>query len=282
MAFMRWARTSANQVRGGLASQNAGYKSLVPSFDLHKQVLMKDDGHVLANQRSILLGKKTPYLFHRHGFARTIAPPHLQRQVGLKVYRGSSGTVIDPYHVRTRSPFLERWFTRKGWQEIKQSIMHQLRSGYALAKLRQMTGQTRKAFVADVERLYTEINTAIAEGNRNALKELVTESMLSVLKNEIKKREGIWDRVEWRLGGPLNMSTLQARMAAIDPKDLDKAFVQITVRIKSTQYFGAFDQDGKLVAGDPLKQISVEDIWVFETFLGSPQKKFRLCGRITL
>ncbi|MCO5576701.1 hypothetical protein L7F22_030516 [Adiantum nelumboides] len=221
-------------------------------FGLHSK---EDDGCVLSNRRSILLEKKTPCLFHKQGFARIAAPPHLQRQVGLKIYRGSSGTIIDPYHVRARSPFLERWFTRKGWQEIKESIMRELRSGYTLAKLRQKTGKTRKSFYNDVEKLYMEINKAIAEGNRNALKDLVTENMLSILKNEIKKREGIWDRLDWRLGDSITVSTLQARMGATDPKDLDKAFVQVTVLIKSTQFFGAFDREGKLVAGEPSKQV---------------------------
>ncbi|KAH6559421.1 hypothetical protein KP509_1Z008900 [Ceratopteris richardii] len=212
-----------------------------------------------------------------------IAPPaHLQRQVGMKLYQASPGKLIEPYRIHTKYPFLQRWFTREGWRQIKDSIMREVKTAYAVAKLRQKTGFTRKVFYSDAEKMYKEVNTAIAEGDWHALKEFVTESMLSTIKNEIKRRDGIWHRVEWKLTSPVRINTLQARIAAVDPKDLEKAFIQVTVMIKSKQSFGAYDRAGKLVAGDPEKQIDVEDIWVFETFLATSNKKFRLCGRITL
>lgn len=292
MALVRWARTlaAANHLRAlsqcaHSTSQRAGYKSLVTTRfpGISTKWKVQDEVLELFDQKDNLLFRTNPFLFQKHGFARVAAtPPHLQRQMGMKIYQGSPGVLIDPYRVRTRFPFFKRWFTREGWQQIRESLLFQLKTALAVAKLRQITGYNKKRTYEKVSTLYKQINKAIAEGDRNALRLLVTENMLSVLKKELKQREGVWARVHWETVGPLKLQTLQGRLGAADRKSTDKGIIQLTLMIISNQKFGAFDQDGKLVAGDPSKQILVEDIWVFEINLGTVQKNWRLCGRITI
>lgn len=58
--------------------------------------------------------------------------------------------------------------------------------------------------------------------------------------------------------------------------------MQLTLRILSKQKFAAYDKRGKLVAGDPDKELLVEDYWVFEKPLLKTEAKWRLCGRLSV
>jgi large subunit ribosomal protein L45 len=51
---------------------------------------------------------------------------------------------------------------------------------------------------------------------------------------------------------------------------------------RGVQKFAAYDKHGKLVAGDLEKELTVEDIWVFEKHLSQPEAKWRLCGRLSV
>eukprot|EP00250_Pteridium_aquilinum_P007146 c16930_g1_i1 orf=298-978(-) len=225
MAVIRWTRTivAANHLRGALSecaystSQTAGYRSIVTrcnvaEFPEYTKWILQNE--VLeSSYRKEVLFRTSPFFFQKHGFARAAAtPPHLQRQIGMKLYREFTGVIIEPYRVRTRFPFFKRWFTREGWQQIREYLIHQLKTAYTLAKLRQKTGYNKKKFYTEACALYKEISMAIAEGNRNALRLLVTENMLSILKKEMKQREGVWARVHWETVGPLRIDTLQGRM----------------------------------------------------------------------
>lgn len=54
------------------------------------------------------------------------------------------------------------------------------------------------------------------------------------------------------------------------------------IMFRGVQKFAAYDKHGKLVAGDLEKELTVEDIWVFEKHLSQPEAKWRLCGRLSV
>ncbi|ESR46432.1 hypothetical protein CICLE_v10001987mg [Citrus x clementina] len=178
--------------------------------------------------------------------------------------------------------FCNRWFTRDGWRRTKDDIILELKSAYAIAKLRK-SGYSKQKFYTEAVDLYKEINTLMANGDKTSLRKAVTEKMYSALKNEIKQRESMWSSVNWELIEPIiKMRTLRARLIGVDRNDLNKVFVQLTLEFLAKQKFEAYDSKGVTVAGDKTKEVLVRDIWVFEKSLFHPGAYWRLCGRIKI
>ncbi|CAA0807607.1 Mitochondrial inner membrane translocase complex-subunit Tim44-related protein [Striga hermonthica] len=206
------------------------------------------------------------------------SPAQARPMGSMKVSMTSPGFVYDPYSPREPISFLSRWFTRSGWKRLKEDIILELKSAYAIAKLRR-SGYSKKKFYEEAAELYKEINTQIADGDKGILRKSVTENMYSALKNEIKQREKVWSHVYWELVMPIvKIRTLRARLA--NRNDLNKVFVQLTLEFLSKQKFEAYDSSGAVVAGDKNKEVLVRDIWVFEKSLFHQGAFWRLCGRI--
>ncbi|KAG7023934.1 hypothetical protein SDJN02_14962 [Cucurbita argyrosperma subsp. argyrosperma] len=191
------------------------------------------------------------------------APPQARQMGALKVSMLSPGIIYEPYSPRQPIPFWQRWFTRSGWRRTKDDIILELKSAYAIAKLRKK-GYSKKQFYEEAVNLYKEINTLIANGDKTSLRKAVTENMYSALKNEIKLRESKWNKI------------------GVDRSDLEKVFVQLTLEILAKQKFEAYNAEGAVVAGDKSKEVLVRDIWVFEKSLFHEGAFWRLCGRIPI
>ncbi|XP_078442342.1 mitochondrial inner membrane translocase complex, subunit Tim44-related protein [Wolffia australiana] len=210
-------------------------------------------------------------------------PAQALRQGGLQVTMLSPGFIYEPYKPREPIPFWRRWFTRSGWRRTKEDMIMELKNAYAVARLRKKTGYSRKEFYQEALKLYKEINTHLAAGDKASLRKLVTENMFSAFKNDLKRRESTWKSVYWELVEPVvKIRTLRARMIGVDKNDLDKAFVQLTIEFLTKQKFEAYDSTGAISHGDKTKEVLVRDIWVLEKSLFLPGSYWRLCGRISL
>ncbi|XP_016516104.1 uncharacterized protein LOC107832747 [Nicotiana tabacum] len=220
-----------------------------------------------------------------YGYMRSVttqakAPAQARQMGAVKVSMVSPGIIYDPYAPRERIPFWKRYFTRSGWKRTKEELSSELKSAYAIAKLRK-GGYSKQKFYAEAVGIYKEINTQMANGGKTPLRKLVTEHMYSALKNEIKQRESVWPTVYWELIEPIvKVRTLRARLIGVDKNDLNKAFIQLTLEFLSKQKFEAYDGKGAVVSGDRNKEVLVRDIWVFEKSLFHPGAYWRLCGRI--
>ncbi|KAM4108440.1 hypothetical protein ACB094_03G046000 [Castanea mollissima] len=209
------------------------------------------------------------------------APPQARQMGALKVSMTSPGFIYEPYAPREQIPFWRRWFTRSGWKRTKDDIIVELKSAYAINKLRK-SGYSKQKFYNEAVELYKEINTLMANGDKSLLRKAVTEKMYSALKNEIKQRESVWSKVYWEMIMPIvKMRTLRARLIGVDRNDLNKVFIQLTLEFLTKQKFEAYDSKGDVVAGDKSKEVLVRDIWVFEKSLFHPGAYWRLCGRIS-
>ncbi|XP_020599690.1 uncharacterized protein LOC110039081 isoform X2 [Phalaenopsis equestris] len=205
--------------------------------------------------------------------------PRGAQQTSLKVTMLSPGFVYEPYEPRRPIPFWRRWFTPIGWRRTKEDLILEMKTAYAIARLRKKKGYSKKVFYHNAITLYKEV---MANGDITSLRKIVTEKMYSTLKNELKRRESVWDRVYWELVEPLvRIRTLRARMIALDKNDIDKAFIQLTVEFLAKQRFEAYDSRGSVVAGDKNKEVLVRDIWVFECSLFHPGADWRLCARLS-
>ncbi|OVA20096.1 Tim44-like domain [Macleaya cordata] len=208
------------------------------------------------------------------------APPQTRQMGALKVSMLSPGFLYEPYEPRKPIPFWRRWFTRSGWRRTKDDIILEMKSAYAIAKLRK-SGYLKQKFYQEAVQLYKEINILMASGDKTSLRKAVTENMYSALKNEIKQRESMWKSVYWELVEPVvKIRTLRARLIGVDRNDLSKVFVQLTLEFLAKQKFEAYDSKGAVVVGDKTKEVLVRDIWVFEKSLFHQGAYWRLCGRI--
>ncbi|KAK2976820.1 hypothetical protein RJ640_002219, partial [Escallonia rubra] len=218
----------------------------------------------------------------------TKAPAQARQMGALKVSMVSPGIIYEPYAPREPISFWRRCFTRSGWRRTKDDLILELKSAYAIAKLRK-TGYSKQKFYKEASELYKQINTQISNGDKGSLRKAVTEKMYSELKNEIKQRESMWSKVYWELLEPIvKIRTLRARMASIlihigvDRNDLNKVFIQLTLEFLTKQKFEAYDPKGAVVAGDKNKEVLVREIWVFEKSHFHPGAYWRLCGRIPI
>ncbi|XP_031403176.1 39S ribosomal protein L45, mitochondrial-like isoform X2 [Punica granatum] len=222
------------------------------------------------------------YVNSVRSLATQVKPSAQARQRGAQISMFSPGFVYEPYAPREPIPFWKRWFTRSGWRRTKDDVILELKSAYAIAKLRR-TGYTKQQFYLEAIDLYKKINFLVAHGDKKSLRKLVTEKMYSTLKNDIKQRTSMWSTVYWDMVEPaVKIRTLRARLIGVDKNDVNKVFVQLTLEFLTKQRFEAYDSNGKVVAGDKNKEILVRDIWVFEKSLFHTGAHWRLCGKIML
>ncbi|TXG65635.1 hypothetical protein EZV62_006910 [Acer yangbiense] len=235
-------------------------------------------------------------------------PPQARQMGALKVFMLSPGFIHDPYAPREPIPFWRRWFTRNGWKRTKEDIIIELRSAYAISKLRK-TGYNKQNFYKEAADLYKEINTLMANGDKSILRKAVTEKMYSVcfcftalLHSRMKLNKGNPHGVMFT-GNWLNrllryehcvlgwqvffffffhLFSILMSIIGVDRNDLSKAFIQLTLEFLTKQKFEAYDSKGAVVAGDKTKEILVRDIWVLEKSMFHPGSYWRLCGRIKL
>jgi predicted lipid-binding transport protein (Tim44 family) len=110
-------------------------------------------------------------------------------------------------------------------------------------------------FVAGAKAAYEMIVTAFAEGDRKALKQLLSRDVHEGFVAAIAEREGRGETIEFRFVG-------------IDKAEITGAAVkgttaQITVRFLSKLISATHDKDGAVIDGDPVHVGDVTDIWTF-------------------
>ncbi|CAN8255706.1 unnamed protein product [Cochlearia groenlandica] len=290
MALARRFQTFASLLRSSRSIESSSspfgcwrsyHSSLFHAPEAHgRSMYYNANAHLL---RSTTIAESLPFMNDKR-FATTQvkAPPQLQKTGAVRVSMVSPGFVYEPYALQEKIPFWRRCLTRSGWRRTKEDFIRELRSAYAIAKLRK-TGYSKNKFYIEALELYKEINILLANGDKKTLRKNVTERMYSSLKNEIKQREAIQNGVYWELVEPvIKIKTLQARLIGIDRTDLAKAFIQLTLEFMTKQKYEAYDSKGNVVAGDKNKELLVRDIWVFEKSLFHTGAQWRLCGRIKL
>ncbi|KAI4301839.1 hypothetical protein L6164_035079 [Bauhinia variegata] len=272
-SYRRYSNVASNDPRVSLGSFSSYlYKS--------QNALPWTSGKT-ATLRSTMAAEWSISMNVKRSAATQVKAPAQARQMGaLQVTISSPGFIYEPYAPREPISFWQRWFTRSGWRRTKDDIILELKSAYAISKLRRK-GHSKKEFYNEAANMYKEINTLVANGDKKTLRKAVTEKMYSALKNEIKQRESQWSNVHWELVEPIvKIRTLRARLIGVDRKDLEKVFVQLTLEFLAKQKFEAYDSNGNVVAGDKDKEVLVRDIWVFEKSLFHQGAYWRLCGRL--
>lgn len=123
-------------------------------------------------------------------------------------------------------------------------------------------------FLNGAKGAYEMIVTAFAEGDRKALKQLLSREVYDGFVAAITEREGRGETIEFRFVG--------IDKADITDASLKDATAQITVRFLSKLISATHDKDGKVVDGDPVHVGDVTDIWTFSREITSRDPNWKL------
>jgi predicted lipid-binding transport protein (Tim44 family) len=125
-----------------------------------------------------------------------------------------------------------------------------------------------KHFIAGARAAYEMIVTAYAEGDRRALKNLLSRDVYDGFEAAIRDREGRGETVE-------------SRFVSIDKSDITDAELrgrtaQITIRFVSQLVSVTRDRNGNVIDGSPDKVTDVTDVWTFARDLSSRDPNWKL------
>ncbi len=112
-----------------------------------------------------------------------------------------------------------------------------------------------KSFVEGAKTAYEMIVSAFAEGDRKALKSLLSKEVYDGFVSAIKEREQRSETVKSTFVGIDKAEIVQAEMKGKE--------AHVTLRLISQLISATFDEDGKVVDGDPDSVGEVNDVWTF-------------------
>lgn len=125
-------------------------------------------------------------------------------------------------------------------------------------------------FLTGAKGAYEMIVLAFANGERRALKDLLSSEVYDGFDAAIREREQRGEKVETRFA-----SIDKAEVVAADVRDRSE---QITVRFVSQMISATRDKAGTVVDGNPEKLTDVTDVWTFARDIASRDPNWKLVG----
>ena len=110
-------------------------------------------------------------------------------------------------------------------------------------------------FVNGARQAYEIIVTSFGEGNKKALRDLLSKDVLDGFTAAINERETRGERIEQNFVGINKADILEA--------EVKSGVANVTIRFVSQLITATRDKAGTVVAGDPTKIADVTDIWTF-------------------
>ena len=123
-------------------------------------------------------------------------------------------------------------------------------------------------FVKGARQAYEMIVTAFAEGNRKALRNLLSKEVFDGFAGAISDREARGEIVDQSFVGINKADLLEA--------ELKNGTAQVTVKFVSELISATRDRAGTVIAGDTKKIKEVVDIWTFAREVASRDPNWRL------
>jgi len=120
-------------------------------------------------------------------------------------------------------------------------------------------------FVGGAKAAYEMIVTAFAEGNRKALKGLLSRDVFEGFASAIGEREARGEQIDQSFVGINKADILEAEVKA--------GVASVTVRFVSQLISATRDRSGGVIGGDPQKVKEVTDIWTFSRDVSSARAR---------
>jgi predicted lipid-binding transport protein (Tim44 family) len=175
------------------------------------------------------------------------------------------GTVIDataPAPTAEVVPVTDRW---KGIAEIGTPLAQGLN---AIAS--HDSSFDANHFIAGARGAYEMIVLAFANGDRRALKDLLSSEVYDSFEGVIKEREKKEQKTETRF-----VSIDKAEIVGAEVRD---RLAQLTVRFVSQMISVTRDKAGAIVDGSADKVSDITDVWTFARDIGSRDPNWKLVG----
>lgn len=110
-------------------------------------------------------------------------------------------------------------------------------------------------FTQGAQDAFAIIVEAFAEGDRDILKNLLTDQVYSTFDAALREREGRGETVETEIHAVRRCEILDTR--------LDRRMAYITLRFIADETCVVRDKDGQVLSGDPDRVTEMNDIWTF-------------------
>jgi predicted lipid-binding transport protein (Tim44 family) len=123
-------------------------------------------------------------------------------------------------------------------------------------------------FLKGARAAYELIVTAFAEGNRKALKNLLSREVYEGFAGAITDRESRGEQVD--------QSFVGIKSADIFEAELKSGMAQVTVKFVSELISATRDKAGEVITGDPKRIKEVTDIWTFAREVASRDPNWKL------
>ncbi|HVV41910.1 MAG TPA: Tim44/TimA family putative adaptor protein [Nitrobacter sp.] len=125
-------------------------------------------------------------------------------------------------------------------------------------------------FLSGAKSAYEMIVLAFANGDRRALKDLLSSEVYESFDGAIKEREKLERKTETRF-----VSIDKAELVAAEMRDRT---AQLTVRFVSQMISVTRDKTGAIVDGNPDKISDITDVWTFARDVSSRDPNWKLVG----
>ena len=129
-----------------------------------------------------------------------------------------------------------------------------------------------EAFLAGSGRAYEMIVSAFADGDRKALKNLLSRDVYEGFVSAIGERE--------KLGEKLDQQFVGIKKSDIVDAEVRNGTALVTVRFVSELISARLDKAGAVIEGDPQKIKDVTDIWTFSRDVSSARARSNLNWRL--
>jgi len=165
-----------------------------------------------------------------------------------------------------RDPFAEPFEIRNRWRGIAEDDTPLADALSAIARLDRHFDA--EAFLGGARAAYEMIVTAFAEGDRAALRPLLSAEVFGSFEAAIAERE--------KNGLHVEQSFIGIDKAKLSTATLDGSRARLTVNFRSQLTSCTKNADGVVVEGDPVTIREVNDVWTFERDLKSRDPNWKL------
>lgn len=163
-------------------------------------------------------------------------------------------------------PFAEPFEIRNRWRGIAEDNTPLADTLSAIARLDRSFDA--EAFLGGARAAYEMIVTAFAEGDRDALRPLLSAEVFGSFEAAIAARE--------KNGLHVEQSFIGIDKAKLSTATLDGSRARLTVNFRSQLTSCTKNADGVVVEGDPVTIREVNDVWTFERDVKSRDPNWKL------
>lgn len=125
-----------------------------------------------------------------------------------------------------------------------------------------------KDFIKGAEYAFEMVLEAYAKGDKDTLNSLLDRDIYKQFVAAIEEREGNNEVEETTLISIASSNVMDV--------ELVRKMARVTVKFVSKQVSVVRNEEGEIIKGDPSREITIEDVWVFERNLASSDPNWKL------